>query len=94
MPENLPTLLGWKRRIADHCETHGIQKSDSAMRRMAARLHKRQELISNDEFRRLFDHADPMANAAIRNVMHEQKKKTAPMHPRQEIRTEAVATTH
>lgn len=60
---------------------------------MAARLHNRQERISNDEFRRLFDHADPTANAAIHNVMQEPKKNGPGTIAGKQC-SEAVKTTH
>lgn len=41
MPEN--TITGWKKSIREHCNAHGINKSDSQISRMATKLHKRAE---------------------------------------------------
>lgn len=41
MPEN--SLTGWKRRITAYCEEHQIEKSTSAISRMAVKINKRFE---------------------------------------------------
>lgn len=71
MPENQVTITANEKRITEYVESHGNKVSRSKIQRLALKWHKRQELISNDELRRLFDHSDPTADAAIRNVMKE-----------------------
>lgn len=71
MPENKFTLTANEKRITEYVSSQGKQASRSKIQRLALKWHKRQELISNDELRRLFDHSDPTANIAIRNVMKE-----------------------
>lgn len=39
MPEM--SLTGWKRKIREHCEAEGIDKTDSQVSRMATKISKR-----------------------------------------------------
>lgn len=77
MPEN--DLLGWKCRIAAYCEANGIEKSESAIRRMAAKINKRFEWstaninatdyeLAETALRILGILSDPTARDAVRNV--------------------------
>ena len=77
MPEN--TLTGWKRRIAAYLEANGIEKSTSAISRMATKINKRFEWstanidatdyeLAETALRILGIHADPTARDAVRNI--------------------------
>ena len=77
MPEN--TLTGWKRRIAAYLEANGIEKSPSAISRMATKINKRFEWstanidatdyeLAETALRVLGIHADPAARDAARNI--------------------------
>ena len=77
MPEN--TLTGWKRRIAAYLEANGIEKSPSAISRMATKINKRFEWstanidatdyeLAEAALRILGIHADPTARDAVRNI--------------------------
>ena len=74
MPEN--TLTGWKRRIAAYLEANGIEKSPSAISRMATKINKRFEWstanIDATDYElaeaALRIHADPTARDAARNI--------------------------
>lgn len=81
MPENespAPSnLLGWKRRIAAYLGSHGIEKSESAIRRMAARIDARMERMNDvhtfeDGLRILGIITDETPMLAIRNIEREQ----------------------
>lgn len=84
MPENespAPSnLLGWKRRIAAYLGSHGIEKSESAIRRMAARIDARMTAMNDVHtfeagLRILGIITDTTARDAIRNI--EREKVTA-----------------
>ena len=77
MPEN--TLTGWKRRIAAYLEVNGIEKSPSAISRMATKINKRFEWstanidatdyeLAETALRILGIHADPTARDAAHNM--------------------------
>ena len=79
MPEIDSTLTGWKRRIAAYCEANGIEKSESAIRRMAAKINARFEWatanvgatdyeLAETALRILGLHSDPTARDAVRNI--------------------------
>ena len=68
-----PTLTGWKQRITEFCDERGIVKSDSAVRRLAAKIHKRaqvmQEMDPDDLIRSVLCYSDPTGERAVRNVL-------------------------
>lgn len=42
------TLTGWKRKIRTYCDDNGIPKGDSAIQRMALKIHKRMESMARE----------------------------------------------
>lgn len=47
MPKNETlTLTGWKKRITAYCVDHMIEKSAGQIERMALKIHKRQQSMS------------------------------------------------
>lgn len=89
MPENIPTRTANEKLIREYAEANGHEVSKGKTQRLALKWHKRQQLISSDELRRLFDHSDPTAEMAVRNVM-QQKNGPDALSPK--IRIEAVHT--
>lgn len=70
-PQNgQPTnLIGWERRVKACVAENDLGYGKSKIQRIALKLHKRKARIDNDELRRILQHADPTADAAVRNVM-------------------------
>lgn len=70
------TLLGWKRRIAEFCAAHAIEKSESATRRLAARIAARAERMQYVDpdalIRSALCYADPTGETATTNVMRQR----------------------
>ena len=80
MPEN--TLTGWKRRITTYLDANGIEKSSSAISRMATKINKRFEWatanvdatdyeLAEAGLRILGILSDPTARDAVRNIERE-----------------------
>lgn len=70
MPENdsPATLTGYRRRITEYVEAHSINKTGSAISRMALKLHKRRARMRDTDLERIFMHADPTPEQAIKNL--------------------------
>ena len=67
------TLLGWKSRILMYCAEHGIEKSESAARRLAAKIARRAERMQrvdpDDLIRTVINYADPTGEDAVWNIL-------------------------
>ena len=68
MPENTPTLTGYKRRIREYADAHHHHVSDSKVSRLATKLHKRQARMMDLDLERILTHSDPTPKQAFQNL--------------------------
>lgn len=59
----ISTFTYWQKRVSEFCAANNIQKSKSAQRRIAARIHERAKLVSP------LIYLDPTGEEAVHNVL-------------------------
>lgn len=65
------SLTGFENRLAEAAAEHGISWGRSKIRRFAHRLCKEQAVFWDEDFERIFMHADPTPAQAIKNIERE-----------------------